>query len=251
MQFGSWAMPPASKMHGIMQTLPRALFALAVSVAALWPRVAPAAASQADTAAIARVAQDYLRGQLAALPGTPAITLDPIDAARHPACAELLPFLPSALRPRARMTVGVRCAAPQSWTLYVQATVSVPGQYYVAARPIPAGQALRPDDLAAREGDLVTLPRGVMLDAQAILGMRARSRIAAGQTIRASALRSAEAVTRGQQVRITAQGRGFVVSGEGEALDDAPPGAAVQVRTPSGQIVSGIVRSATLVEVTL
>src|SRR5690606_25295811 len=211
MQFGSWAMPPASKMHGIMQTLPRALFALAVSVAALWPRVAPAAASQADTAAIARVAQDYLRGQLAALPGTPAITLDPIDAARHPACAELLPFLPSALRPRARMTVGVRCAAPQSWTLYVQATVSVPGQYYVAAR----------------------------------------SRIAAGQTIRASALRSAEAVTRGQQVRITAQGRGFVVSGEGEALGDAPPGAAVQVRTPSGQIVSGIVRSATLVEVTL
>src|SRR5690606_40960877 len=49
----------------------------------------------------------------------------------------------SALRPRARMTVGVRCAAPQSWTLYVQATVSVPGQYYVAARPIQDRKSTR------------------------------------------------------------------------------------------------------------
>ena len=47
----------------------------------------------------------------------------------------------------------------QSLTAYVQASVSVPGQYYVASRTIAAGQALTPADLAPRDGDLVALPR--------------------------------------------------------------------------------------------
>ncbi|WP_370628316.1 flagellar basal body P-ring formation chaperone FlgA [Bordetella sp. BOR01] len=242
----------------MMQSLSRALLQLALVGTVLLPvppaqasARADAASATAHAAAIAQAAEAFLRDQLASLPGTLSVTLDPIDPARATACTELAPFLPSTLRPRSRMTVGVRCSAPQSWTLYLQATVSVRGQYYVAAHMIPAGQAIQADDLAARDGDLVTLPQGVVVDPAAVLGMRARYRIAAGQAVRASALRSARAVTRGQQVRITARGPGFVISSEGEALDDAPPGAPVQVRTSSGQIVSGIVRNATLVEVAL
>ncbi|HYG44337.1 MAG TPA: flagellar basal body P-ring formation chaperone FlgA [Bordetella sp.] len=240
-----------------MQSLSRAFLPLAL-LGAMLPAPAAQASARAATApatvhatAIGQAAEAFLRDQLASLPGTLSVTLDPIDTARAAACTELAPFLPSALRPRSRMTVGVRCSAPQSWTLYVQATVSVLGQYYVAAHMIPAGQAIQASDLATRDGDLVTLPPGVVVDPGALIGMRARYRIAAGQAIRGSALRSALAVTRGQQVRITARGAGFVISSEGEALDDAPPGAPVQVRTPSGQVVSGIVRSATLVEVAL
>jgi len=238
----------------IMQSSSRAFACLALA-AALLSAAAPArgtaAPATADAAAVGRAAEAFLRDQLAALPGTLTITLDPIDTSRAAACAELAPFLPSALRPRSRMTVGVRCVAPQPWTMYVQATVSVRGQYYVAARTIAAGQAIQAGDLAQRDGDLVALPGGIVADPQAVIGMRARYRIVAGQAIKGSALRSALAVTRGQHVRITARGRGFVVSSEGEALDDAPPGAPVQVRTTSGQVVSGIVRSATLVEVAL
>ena len=62
------------------------------------------------------------------------------------------------MKPRSRMTVGIRCTAPKAWTAYVQASVSVPGQYYVASRTIAAGQALTPADLAPRDGDLVALP---------------------------------------------------------------------------------------------
>ena len=42
---------------------------------------------------------------------------------------------PSGMKPRSRMTVGIRRKA---WTAYVQASVSVPGQYYVASRTIAA-----------------------------------------------------------------------------------------------------------------
>lgn len=188
---------------------------------------------------------------MAALPGEPSITLDPLRTDRLDACEALTPFMPSGMRVRARMTVGLRCVAPRTWTVYAQATVSVPGQYYVAARQIAPGKTIEAADLTTRDGDLVALPPGVITDAAAILGMRPAHRIAAGQPIKGAGLRSAESVSRGQSVRITARGNGFVVSSEGQALDNAPPGATVQVRTASGQVVSGIVQAAGLVEIQL
>ncbi|MDQ8032382.1 flagellar basal body P-ring formation chaperone FlgA [Bordetella genomosp. 1] len=211
----------------------------------------PGAAASQDPDAVAQVAQGFLLGQLADLGGAPSITLDPVKTDRLSACDNLVPFLPTAMRLRARMTVGVRCNTPQAWTTYVQATVSVPGEYYVAARQIGAGAAIQPDDLTTREADLVSLPAGAITDINAIMGMQATRRIAAGQAIRGNALRSAASVSRGQIVRITARGNGFVVSSEGQALDDAAPGAMVQVRTANGQVVSGVVRSAGLVEIRL
>ena len=104
---------------------------------------------------------------------------------------------------------------------------------------------------ACINGDLVALPPGAITDPRAVLGMSAAYRISAGQPIKAASLRSAQAVVRGATVRIDARGKGFVVSSEGEALDNAAPGATVQVRTAGGQVVSGIVKNAGLVEIQL
>ncbi|SEK12855.1 MULTISPECIES: flagellar basal body P-ring formation chaperone FlgA [unclassified Achromobacter] len=220
--------------------------------------LATAAAAQAQDASAAQApeavviaAQTYLQEQLASLPGEAAIAIDPPRTDRLTPCETLSPFLPSGMRLRSRMTVGVRCNAPKPWTAYVQATVSVSGHYYVASRLIAKGQALTPADLDAREGDLITLPPGAITDPQAVAGMTAAFRINAGQPIRSSSLRNAQSVMRGTNVRINARGNGFMVSSEGEALDNAAPGAVVQVRTAGGQVVSGIVRNATLVEVQL
>ena len=82
--------------------------------------------------------------------------------------------------------------------------------------------------------------------------MTAAYRITAGQPIKGAALRNAQSVVRGSNVRINAVGKGFMVSSsEGQALDNAAPGATVQVRMPSGQVVSGVVRNAGLVEMHL
>ncbi|MGB3430735.1 flagellar basal body P-ring formation chaperone FlgA [Achromobacter sp.] len=208
------------------------------------------AATQAPEA-IALAAQTYLLDQLAGLPGQPSVAIDPPRAERLAPCDAMSPFMPSGMKLRSRMTVGVRCNAPKPWTAYVQATVSVPGHYYVAARLIAAGQALTPDDLAPRDGDLVALPPGAITDPQTVVGMTAVHRINAGQAVRGSGLRNAQSVLRGANVRINALGKGFVVSSEGQALDNAAPGATVQVRTAGGQVVSGVVRNATLVEIQL
>jgi flagella basal body P-ring formation protein FlgA len=221
--------------------LPGAAHAQSVAAGASYP--------PQDPAAVRQVAQDYLLQQLASLPGPPDIKVDEVHTERLPACDALSAFINGTLRPRSRMSVGIRCTAPKPWTLYVQATVSVPGEYYVAARPINAGQVLRRDDLAPRQGDLVNLPRGAITDPETVIGMSARNRIAMGQAIRVNNLRSAGSIRRGQTVRIMARGAGFVVTNEGEAMQDASPGSMVEVKTASGQIVSGILQPQGYVEV--
>ena len=236
-----------------MMKFPANLRARAACLAALL--LAPAAQAQ-DAAvqapeAIIIAAQTYLLEQLAALPGQASVAIDPPRADRLAPCDAMSPFMPSGMKLRSRMTVGVRCNAPKPWTTYVQATVSVPGYYYVASRMIAAGQALTPADLAPRDGDLVALPPGVITNPDTVVGMTAAYRINAGQPVKGAALRNAQSVVRGSNVRINARGKGFVVSSEGQALDNAAPGATVQVRTASGQVVSGVVRNAGLVEIQL
>ncbi|HCW18025.1 flagellar basal body P-ring formation chaperone FlgA [Achromobacter sp.] len=223
---------------------------IALTLACLGAAQAQEAASQAPEA-IAVAAQSYLLDQLAELPGQPAVSIDPPRAERLTPCDAMSPFMPSGMKLRSRMTVGVRCNAPKPWTTYVQATVSVPGYYYVASRMISAGQALTPNDLSPRDGDLVSLPPGAITDPQTVVGMTAAYRINAGQPVRGSSLRNAQSVVRGSNVRINARGNGFVVSSEGQAMDNAAPGAMVQVRTGNGQVVSGVVRNAGLVEIQL
>jgi len=224
--------------------------ALAIALGLPAPSSARTPATQ-DPATLAAAAQRYLRDQLAGVPGTVRITLDPINAERLPACDALLPQQPRPRPLRPRMSVGVRCAAPQAWTVCVQASVSVAGRYYVAARPIQAGRIIGPGDLEPRDADLATLSPTVLADASRIIGMQAASRITAGQPIRATALRSAQSVERGQNVSLLINGQGFTVSGEGQALENAAQGDRVQVRTASGQIVSGIVKQAGQVEIPL
>jgi flagella basal body P-ring formation protein FlgA len=55
-------------------------------------------------------------------------------------------------------------------------------------------------------------------------------------------------VRQGQTVKTVSRGAGFSVSSEGRALHNAQEGQIVQVRTPSGQTVSGIARSGGIVE---
>jgi flagella basal body P-ring formation protein FlgA len=145
----------------------------------------------------------------------------------------------------------VRCVAPQAWTTYVQASLSIQGYYYVANRNINVGDTLGLDDLAAREGDILRLSNGVVFDPSQVVGYIAQQRIAVGAPVKSSALRDAASIVRGQAVRTEARGVGFVAHGEGQALQGGAPGAQIQVRTSSGQVVTGTVVNATTVQVAM
>ncbi|CAN7592420.1 flagellar basal body P-ring formation chaperone FlgA [Polaromonas sp. LjRoot131] len=211
------------------------------SVAALSPPAQAAGPHPAPLAGDARpVIEQFLQNQAAGLPGRVVITIDTPMSGALPPCDALEPFLPGGARLWGRVSVGVRCNAGQPWTRYVPAYVAVHGNYYVAARPLSAGQVLTPADAAVREGDLTALPRGVVVDAAQFDGVTALNSIASGAPLRRESLRAAIAVQQGQNVRLRARGAGFTVSTEGKAMASAAAGALVQVRTAGGQLLSGI-----------
>src|SRR3546814_3068201 len=80
-----------------------------------------------------------------------------------------------------------------------------------------------------------------------LVGYIASQRISAGTPIKSRALRDPDSIQRGQAVRTEARGTGFVATGEGQALQSGAPGTQIQVRSSSGQIVSGTVLNATTV----
>jgi len=234
--------------------LPAALLAAALLPGLGHAQEQPAArplASQQDAAALDAAAESYLRNQLAAIPGAPTITMDPPRTDHLAPCTALSPFMSTPLRLRPRMSVGMRCAAPQVWTTYVQATVSIAGQYYMAARPLSMGRTLQAEDFTLRDADLVSLPTDVVYNLDQAVGMQLVAGMVTGQMLRAGNLRSAHAVQRGQTVKITISGEGFKVSSEGQAMANAGPGDRVQVRTGNGQIVNGVVQPSGEVKVPL
>ncbi len=202
-----------------------------------------------DNEAIRVAAEQFLRQQAAGLPGQVVITVKPAAPSGLTQCTALEPFLPPGARVWGRTTVGMRCVGEHPWTLYLQARVAVNGNYYVASHEIAPGQSITQADIEARQTDLTNMPRSVVTDLSQIVGTAAQSHITAGMPLRMDLLRTVNAVKFDQPVKLVAQGAGFSISSEGRALGNAAPGESVQVRTGSGQIVSGVVRDGGTVEV--
>lgn len=211
--------------------------------------LAVTAAGHTDPEALAGVVHDFVHRQAATLPGQAMVNVDVSHLTGLPACHDLQTFLHGSRALRARMSVGVRCLAPAIWTVRVPVTLSVQGFFYTPNRDLEPGQTLTLDDLVTREGDILTLPRGVVSDPGLILDRIVTRRIPAGTTIKAAALRDPRSVVRGQTVRTQALGPGFVVSSEGRTLEDGAPGEQIRVRTPSGQVISATVLDAHTVQV--
>lgn len=212
------------------------------------PQAAAGQPALQDPAAIAAEVEAFLLEQAQAMPGVPTVVVTPPRLTRQAACDQLDIFLPNP-QLRSRMSVGVRCLAPQPWSLYVQASLSIEGQYYVASRSINSGEVIGADDIAAQEGDLLRLANGVVVDPAFAIGYIAQQRIGAGMVIKESALRDPDSIVRGQPVRTEARGVGFVATGEGVALESGAPGSVIQVRTSSGQVVTGTVINNTTVRI--
>jgi len=220
----------------------------ALALLAGLPFLANAQGVLQDPAAVSAEVEAFLLDRAQTLPGTPTVTVTPPRISRQAACEQFDLFL-SNPQLRSRMSVGVRCLAPEPWSLYVQASVSIEGYYYVANRVINVGETLSLDDLTAREGDLLRLGTGVIVDPSLAIGYIAQQRISAGSTIRSSALRDPDSIVRGQPVKTEARGVGFVATGDGVAMESGAPGAMIQVRTSSGQVVTGTVVNNTTVRV--
>ncbi|HQN64434.1 MAG TPA: flagellar basal body P-ring formation chaperone FlgA [Methylophilus sp.] len=192
----------------------------------------------------------FLLVQTAGYPGKVSVTPGVIDPNLKLAqCTDPEVFLPPGSRAWGKTTVGVRCNTPSIWTIYVQAKVNVRAQYLVAALPLAQGHVMTTQDVTVEEGDLTQLPAGVFTDANQLTGRLVSISMTAGTILRQDMLKLAPVVQQGQTILLTSNGKGFSVTNEGKALNNAGEGQIVQVKVASGQVVSGIARAGGRVEV--
>jgi flagella basal body P-ring formation protein FlgA len=203
-----------------------------------------------DGGAVRKVVEQFLQTQSAGLPGKVTITVGQVDPRMAlAACPDPQAFQQPGARAWGKITVGVRCTAP-SWTVYIQAQVNVIAEYVAAAAPLAQGQPIDASQLAMVKGDLAALPNGIVTDMAQAIGRTPTISLPAGTPLRLDNLKSKPVVMANQTVRVISNGAGFSVSAEGRALTNAAEGQVVQVRTPSGAMLSGTAKAGGIVEVT-
>ena len=203
-----------------------------------------------DPALVRQVAEQFLNTQTRGLPGQVSISVSKLDPRLDlAACAAPQAFMPTGSRVWGKTTVGIRCTVPTPWTVYIQAKVTVVADYIVAAAPLAQGQIVSATDLATMQGDLTTLPTGIITDASQAIGRTVTLSLQAGTALRQDSLRSQPAVQQGQTVRLVSAGPGFRVSAEAQALTSAGEGQLVQARTQTGQMIRGVAKAGGVVEV--
>lgn len=210
-----------------------------------------ASPAKQDLNKIKQKVSEFLTTQTAGYPGKVTIEAGNLDPHLKLAmCADVNVFIPSGNRPWGRTSVGVRCAAPTAWTIYMQANVNVESQYWVAASPLVQGQVVTAGDILAETGDITQLPAGVVTDASQAIGRTANLSMRAGAVLRQDMLKQSPVIQQGQTVMLVSNGQGFTISAEGQAMSKASEGQVVQVKVANGQLVSGIAHQGGKVEVT-
>ena len=210
----------------------------------------PRQAAYHDRAALKRTVEEFLQVQTGGLPGQVTVAVGAIDPRMSlaPCPAPQAFFMPGA-RAWGKTTVGVRCATPSAWTVYIQASVTVIGEYVASAAPLAQGQTIEAGQLVMLKGDLTMLPAGIATDINQVVGRSSNSSLPPGTPMRIDTLRTKPVVQSGQLVRLVSNGSGFSVSAEARAMSTAGDGQVVQVKTSGGQQITGIAKAGGLVEV--
>lgn len=228
-----------------MSRLRRSLLLVAAAFA---PHAALAAPAPQET--VSATVEQYLRTQTKGLPGRVDTSVGQLDPRTQLApCSMMEAFTPPGNRLWGKTMVGVRCLGPNQWTIYVPVQVRVLAGYVVTTRPLVAGQILSEADLGTREGDLTTLPTGIVMTVEQGIGKSLKNSVSGGQPLRGDMLLSPPVVLQGQDVKLVYKGANFSVSSEGKALNTAAEGQVARARTDGGQTVSGIARPGGVIEI--
>ena len=164
-------------------------------------------------------------------------TLDP--RLRLAPCDQIEPYLPANARLWGRSRIGIRClTGPTRWNVYLPVTVKVFAPALVATRALPAGTTLAEGDLAQAEVDLAEDTSNALFQPALAIGRTIDRPLPAGRSLRQSHLKPRQWFAAGEVVQVVAQGPGFRVAGEGQALTPGTEGLPVRIRTESGRILT-------------
>lgn len=167
-------------------------------------------------------------------------------------CGDVEPYLPVGSRLWGKSRVGLRCVdGVTRWNVSIPVAVKVMGTAFVVKTQVAPGGVIVQGDVTEAEVDWAEETQSVLLDASAWLGLVATRQLNTGQVLRQGMVKAAQVFQAGAQVRVIAQGPGFQVSGEAQALSAGVMGQLARVKMDNGRVASGIVLDARTVKMDL
>ncbi len=202
--------------------------------------------------AIRAAAAAYIRSQLPPSAGVTQIVPGELDHRLRLVRCATAPHVLSAMTTvvLTRSTVGVSCAGPVRWTVYVPVTVVRRIPVLVLRHAVARDAHLTADDVTV-ETRTVTGLTAPFLGAPAELnGRRVERTLPAGTSLTVDMFKADLVVRRGQDVTLLVEAGGIEVRAAGRALQDAAAGGRLKVENVSSEkVVEGVAESSDTVRV--
>lgn len=167
-------------------------------------------------------------------------------------CAQVEPYIPAGARLWGRSRLGLRCVDGQArWNVFLPVTVKAFGPAWVLRDNVLPGAVLNQDDAVEAEADWAAEPSPVVAEPAQWVGQVASRSLMAGQPLRQSMIKPAQAFAAGSAVRVVAKGPGFEITSAAQAITAGTVGQTVRIRMENGRITTGVVQDANTVQLAL
>lgn len=165
-------------------------------------------------------------------------------------CGNIEPFLPPGARLWGNSRVGLRCVDGVSrWNVSVPVSVKAFGQAWVVRGQVAQGAVLTEADVVSAEVDWAEDTSPVLMDHTAWQGQTTTRQLTTGMVIRQGLVKPSLVFQAGAQIRVVAQGAGFEISSDAQAMAAGVVGQPTRVRMDNGRITSGVVLDARTVKI--
>ena len=171
------------------------------------------------------------------------VTLGALDSRlRLASCNRVEPFLPVGNRLWGRTRMGLRCTdGIAKWSVFFPVTVKAFGPAWIIKRNVAVGATLTQEDVVEAEVDWAEETGAVVIEHALWVGQVAARALATGQVLRHGMFRPAQVFQAGANVRVIAQGTGFQIMSDGQALSVGVIGQPARIKMENGRIMTGVV----------
>jgi flagella basal body P-ring formation protein FlgA len=157
-------------------------------------------------------------------------------------CTKIEPYVPVGVRLWGKSRIGLRCLEGVTrWNVFLPITVHAYGPAWVVKGNISAGSVLSEDDAMEAEVDWSESPSPIVSKSSQWVGAIATTALSTGQALRQVSIKPAQVFLAGATVRVLAQGPGFTITSDGQAMSAGVVGQTAQVKMENGRILSGVV----------
>jgi flagella basal body P-ring formation protein FlgA len=220
---------------------------------------APGAAALAQDASrieppesIRAAAEAFVKSQLPQEASVASVTAGALDSRlRLVRCTGgLRPQLPAGAPLQSRTMIGVACAGPVHWTVYVPVTVESRISVLVLKHPVPRDARLTIEDVTVETRKVTGLSTAFLTAVSDLQARTVQRPLPMGTTLSIDMFKPDLVIKHGQEVTLVAAAGGIEVRAAGRALADAAGGTRLKVQNLSSlKVVEGVVEGPDLVRV--